>query len=129
MGARKARMKMDYKFVNPSFSVLIFICIAINFTVISRANSNVVKQNLQAPVLASMTWSKEKGFAIVLDQITHSVDTVGWVNFTNAINQTGWSYLEIKTYDQFDDKIQVCMFSILVFNHFQIINRYQYFTL
>ena len=119
---------MDYKFVNPSFSVLIFICIAINFTVIVRANSNVVKQNLQAPVLASMTWSKEKGFAIVLDQITHSVDTVGWVNFTNAINQTGWSYLEIKTYDQFDDKIQVCMFSILVFNHFQIINRYQYFT-
>ena len=116
-------MKIDYNFANPSFSVLILICIAITFNVISRANSNDVKQNFQAPILASMTWSQEKGFDLVLDRITHSVDTVGWVNFTNAINQTGWSYLEIKTYDQFDDKIQVCMFSILIFlfNHFLII--------
>ena len=107
-------MKMDYKFSSPSFSVLILICIAITFNVISRANSNDVKQNFQAPILASMTWSPEKGFNLVLDRITHSVDTVGWVNFTNAINQTGWSYLEIKTYDRFDDKIQVCVFSRLI---------------
>ena len=105
---------MDYNFVNPSFSVLILICTATTYNVISRANSKDVKHNIQAPILASMTWSQEKGFDLVLGRITHSVDTVGWVNFTNAINQTGWSYLEIKTYDQFDDKIQVCMFSIII---------------
>jgi hypothetical protein len=59
------------------------------------------------PIYASMTWSQDSGFSLVVDKITTTEDTVGWANFTNAINQTGWSYLEIKTHEQFADKIQV----------------------
>ena len=59
------------------------------------------------PIYASMTWSQATGFSLVVDKISTSENTVGWVNFTNAINQTGWSYLEIKTHEQFADKIQV----------------------
>ena len=34
-------------------------------------------------------------------------ETVAVANFTNAVNQTGWSYLEIKTSPRFPDEIQV----------------------
>ena len=32
---------------------------------------------------------------------------LAWGNFTNEINQTGWSYLEITTNENFDDFLQV----------------------
>ena len=60
-----------------------------------------------APVLASMKWSTDAGFSVVEDYLTTSIDTVAWLNYTNAINATGWSYLEIKTDHRFPDKIQV----------------------
>lgn len=63
-------------------------------------------QEADRPVLASMTWSKHNGFDLVQGKLTTTVDTVAWANFTNAINQTGWSYLEIKTDPKFPDKIQ-----------------------
>ena len=69
-------------------------------------NKDDINQNPR-PILASMTWSYEKGFGLETDQISTTTDTVGWVNFTNAINQTGWSYLEVKTHANFPDKIQV----------------------
>ena len=69
----------------------------------NSSNNNIIPR----PILASMKWSQEKGFNLVVDKISTSADTVGWVNFTNAINQTGWSYLEIKTHERFADKIQV----------------------
>jgi hypothetical protein len=45
---------------------------------------------------------------IVEDHLTTSIETVAWINYTNAINETGWSYLEVKTDPRFPDKIQVC---------------------
>lgn len=65
------------------------------------------KPKASSPILASMTWSQDKGFDLVVDEITKTPETVGWVNFTNAINETGWSYLEVKTHEHFQDKIQV----------------------
>ena len=59
------------------------------------------------PILASMTWSPEKGYQLIDGKLEHTAETVAWANFTNAINQTGWSYLEVTTAEKFPDKIQV----------------------
>ena len=59
------------------------------------------------PILASMTWSSENGYKLVQNQLLDSEETVAFVNFTNAINKTGWSYLEIKTSSQYPDYVQV----------------------
>ena len=67
-----------------------------------------------APVLASMKWSADKGFSVVEGHLTTSIDTVAWLNYTNAINATGWSFLEIKTEHRFPDKIQVSEGVIMV---------------
>ena len=62
------------------------------------------------PILASMTWSSENGYKLVQNQLLDSEETVAVVNFTNAINKTGWSYLEIKTSSQYPDYVQVKSF-------------------
>ena len=60
------------------------------------------------PILASMTWSEKDGFKLVENELlSENKQTVAIVNFTNAINQTGWSYLEVTTFPQFPDKVQV----------------------
>jgi hypothetical protein len=66
-----------------------------------------VSENVGSSLLASMTWTHDDGFVVVDGKLTTSVETVAWINFTNAINETGWSYLEIKTDHRFPDKIQV----------------------
>ncbi len=58
------------------------------------------------PILASVLWSEDAGFHIA-EELSKSPKTVAWGNFTNAINSTGWSYLEIKTDSNFPDKVQV----------------------
>lgn len=65
------------------------------------------KSDINEPILASMTWTEDNGFKLVPNVLANTVDTVAWANFTNAINQTGWSYLEIRTEGKFPDKIQV----------------------
>ena len=59
------------------------------------------------PVLASMLWTEKDGFELVEDFLTTTKETVARANFTNAINATGWSYLEIDTVEKFPDKVQV----------------------
>ena len=60
------------------------------------------------PILASMTWTEKDGFKLIENQLNvNDADTVAVANFTNAINETGWSYLEVTTYPQFPDKVQV----------------------
>ena len=86
---------------------------SISFATHQDKNSNDKKLSSR-PILASMTWNQQQGLNLVVDEIKTSTDTVGWVNFTNAINQTGWSYLEVKTHENFPDKIQVC-FKILLY--------------
>jgi hypothetical protein len=60
-----------------------------------------------APVLSSMKWTEESGFVLVDGELTTTADTVAWANFTNAVNETGWSYLEVRTDHRFPDKVQV----------------------
>ena len=69
----------------------------------------------EKPILASMTWTKDKGFELVKNQLLESDQTVAVANFTNAINETGWSYLEIKTSSKFPDNVQVSMIIIAYF--------------
>lgn len=57
--------------------------------------------------LATVTWTFEDGFQLQDDRLHMSPDSVAWANFTNQVNSTGWSYLEVQTSDQFPDKIQV----------------------
>ena len=55
-----------------------------------------------------MTWTEKDGFKLIENQLNaNDADTVAVANFTNAINETGWSYLEVTTYPQFPDKVQV----------------------
>ena len=99
--------KMHHQFIKIVIAVTILLFNS-NISALTHEDKNKGDKNqIPRPVLASMTWSQEKGFDLVVDKISTSVDTVGWVNFTNAINQTGWSYLEIKTHEEFADKIQV----------------------
>ena len=39
--------------------------------------------------------------------VLRTPNAVAWANYTNAINSTGWSYLEVNTEERFPDKIQV----------------------
>jgi len=57
------------------------------------------------PVIVSALWSHEHGFKVV-SGVSDTKHTVGVANYTNAVNQTGWAYLEIETYEQFPDEIQ-----------------------
>ena len=100
-------------------NISIIVCLVLSFSNISSSTSpdphGYLENTIPRPILASMTWSRDKGFELVVDKFSKSADTVGWVNFTNAINQTGWSYLEIKTNESFPDKIQVNF--IIVWKH------------
>ena len=61
-----------------------------------------------APILASMTWTEKDGFKLMEGGLNaNDGTTVALANFTNAINTTGWSFLEVKTFPQFPDKVQV----------------------
>ena len=62
------------------------------------------------PILASMTWSSENGYKLFENQLLDSEETVAIVNFTNAVNKTGWSYLEVKTSSDYPDYVQVNIF-------------------
>ncbi len=78
--------------------ILLVLLIAASEAVFAASNE---------PILASMTWSEKEGFKIRENELTSTPDTVAWANFTNAINETGWSYLEVKTDSRFPDKVQV----------------------
>ena len=90
------------------FEILLSIILCCTSLSATYADKSYNHQTVAStPILASMTWSQDKGFDLVVDEITKTPETVGWVNFTNAINETGWSYLEVKTHESFQDKIQV----------------------
>jgi len=79
--------------------LILFLCLF--FTAPSLAVLDASPQ----PVIASVVWSHEHGFKVV-HGISDTKHTVGVANYTNAINQTGWAYLEIETYEHFPDTIQ-----------------------
>lgn len=91
------------------FAILVLIMLCHTSLSIAKHEDRLYedKRKIPSPILASMTWSQDKGFNLLEDVTSKTPDTVGWVNFTNAINQTGWSYLDIKTNANFPDKIQV----------------------
>jgi len=57
--------------------------------------------------VATVTWTPRNGYQLLENKLHHSPDTVAWGNYTNEVNSTGWSYLEVHTSDQFPDKVQV----------------------
>ena len=62
------------------------------------------------PVLVSMTWDKNHGFQVIENHLMESFEDQKYIataNFTNAINQTGWSYFEVKTNGHHNDRFQV----------------------
>ena len=61
-------------------------------------------------IVASMSWTPENGFELMRNVLANGPNVVAKANFTNAINETGWSYLEIVTMPEFPDKVQVCLF-------------------
>ena len=58
-------------------------------------------------IKASLLWRPITGYTIVDGELTSSDDTLAWATFKNDINQTGWTYLEVKTFSRFDDQKQV----------------------
>ena len=81
------------------------------FFVGSSSSFVLSTENGQRPILASLNWSLENGYQMVPGKLVQGPETVAWANFTNAINQTGWSYLEVTTNAKFPDKIQVCTYA------------------
>ena len=95
--------------------ISILICHSSYCMAVHNDIPNSHKSKTPIPILASMTWSQDKGFNLLVNEISKIPETVGWVNFTNTINQTGWSYLEIKTNEKFPDKIQVSSYKKFIF--------------
>ncbi|XP_059091738.1 putative phospholipase B-like 2 [Tigriopus californicus] len=60
----------------------------------------------ETPLLATVEWSPSTGFSMSKGSLTKKATTVAWGNFTNAINQTGWSFFEVETDASFPDEIQ-----------------------
>ena len=73
----------------------------------------LTKATTPDPVLVSMSWEKDKGFNLVENHLVEGSpgfedkSFVASANFTNAINQTGWSYFEVKTNGHHTDRFQV----------------------
>ena len=73
----------------------------------------VENDNFSKPVRVAMQWNSRYGFKVFMvpdnpQNSTYGDGTVvAWANFTNAINQTGWSFLEIRTSEDFQDEDQV----------------------
>ena len=70
-----------------------------------------IASQAKEPALASVTWTSEDGYQLrELDDksiLSTNRDSVVTANFTDALFQTGWSYLEITTNEQFTDDRQV----------------------
>ena len=72
----------------------------------------------EKPIVASMSWTPENGFELMKNVLANGPNVVAKANFTNAINETGWSYLEIVTMPEFPDKVQVCLFFNIIYHPF-----------
>merc|ERR1712226_263403 len=58
------------------------------------------------PLLASIEWIEQEGIKLIDGELRKTENTVAWGNFTNMVNATGWSFIEIQTDPKFPDKIQ-----------------------
>ncbi len=76
-------------------------------TITTLAIATIDDGYTEEPVLASMLWTESGGFKLVTGELTASENTVARANYTNAVNSTGWAYLEIDTEEKFPDHIQV----------------------
>ena len=72
------------------------------------ASATTIVNGAENPIVASMSWTPENGFELMKNVLANGPNVVARANFTNAINETGWSYLEIVTMPEFPDKVQVC---------------------
>ena len=79
-------------------------------------------------IVASMSWTPENGFELMKNVLANGPNVVARANFTNAINETGWSYLEIVTMPEFPDKVQVC-FKVNIVCQIQLSGRKMWFRI
>jgi len=80
------------------------ICFVVFFVVVWFALASAAEES--ETIKASLLWTKENGFQVRHNELSLSEDTVAWATFKNEINQTGWTYLEVKTSGKFEDSIQ-----------------------
>lgn len=84
------------------------------FILCFASSSALATITAEEPILASMTWTEKDGFRLIEGKLNvNDANTVAAANFTNAINATGWSYLEVKTFPQFPDNVQVIISAVL----------------
>lgn len=85
----------------------VFLVLGLFLCVFQGVLATDSQESSAATALASVTWNSSHGFRVIEGTLSTSNDTVAWGNFTNATNQTGWSFLEINTNEKFPDKVQV----------------------
>lgn len=64
------------------------------------------QENPETPIFSTVQWSPSSGFSLIKGPLNKTSQTVAWGSFTNAINQTGWSFLEVETDPSYPDEIQ-----------------------
>ena len=89
--------------VTMKWSILL-ICIAL----VSCSSELVLSTNAKEENItqASLIWTGQD-FEVVANEYTDTPDTVAWATFDNQITTTGWSYLEVKTFSNVNDNMQV----------------------
>ena len=90
--------------------------------------SATIVNGAENPIVASMSWTPENGFELMKNVLANGPNVVARANFTNAINETGWSYLEIVTMPEFPDKVQVC-FKVNIVCQIQLSGRKMWFRI
>ena len=60
-------------------------------------------------VFATLFWTSQDGYTVQAGSLVNSSDTVAWGTYNYAVPETGWAFLEVKTFESFDDNIQVEM--------------------
>lgn len=77
------------------------------------ANLVASQEPPEHPISASILWNAKEGFRYVEgpEALNTHDDKIAWATYTNAINSTGWAYLEVSTAASFPDRIQVMSFS------------------
>lgn len=101
---------MRFSLKSKTMELRVFLVLGLFLCVFQGVVATDSQESSAATALASVTWNSSHGFRVIEGTLSTSNDTVAWGNFTNATNQTGWSFLEINTNEKFPDKVQVKRF-------------------
>nr|XP_054749532.1 putative phospholipase B-like 2 isoform X2 [Lytechinus pictus] len=87
---------------------ILYLCLSASLAIIQSGCTAKIKEkyypNISKNVIASVTYDpSQETFELVEGRIENAV---AWANFTDAINQTGWSHLTVTTNGSYTDSIQ-----------------------